>query len=131
MIIQGVLWNLARKKFGAEAKIQTIYAVGDNPNTDIYGANLYNNYLKAIRGSSIKSDLLHPESSDNPKRMKSILVRTGVYGTDTTEVWAQDANHLHRDTVYRPELSVPTHEVEDVLEAVNVILTKEQLLLQK
>lgn len=125
---QGVLLNLARQKFGDGAKVHTIYAIGDNPNTDIYGANVYNNYLKAIRGSKIKSDLLHPESTVHPERMKSILVRTGVYGAESTEVWASEANHLHRDTVYRPELSVPTHEVEDVLDAVNVILKEEGLI---
>ena len=37
---------------------QTLFC-SDNVDTDIYGANLYNNYLKAVRGSNI-SKLLAP-----------------------------------------------------------------------
>ena len=53
--------------------------------------------------------------------MKSILVKTGVHGPGNSVV-GQDVNHLHRDTVYRPELRIPTHVCEDVLHAVDTIL---------
>lgn len=123
---EGVMHNLARKMFGNWTKIQTIYAIGDNVDTDIYGANLYNNYLKAVKGSNITTDALHPRSSIRPERMKSILVRTGVYGSEH-RVLDQEVNHLHRDTVLRPELRVPTHICDDVLHSVNKILEEEQI----
>ena len=57
--------------------------------------------------------------------MKSILVKTGVYMSDGG-IW-KDVNYLHRDTVYRAELSVPTHVCDDVLHAVNTILSEENI----
>ena len=58
--------------------------------------------------------------------MKSILVKTGVHGPGNSVV-GQDVNHLHRDTVYRPELRIPTHACEDVLHAVDTILEEEKI----
>ena len=73
------------------------------------------------------SDPLHPDSIVRPERMKSILVKTGVFGSDSTGVWEKDVSHLHRDTIHRPELAVPTHTCTDVFEAVNTILKEEGL----
>jgi len=123
---EGVMHNLAEKMFGRETKIQTIYAVGDNVDTDVYGANHYNNYIKAVQHSDIATDALHPKSTISPDRMKTILVRTGVFGGDD-DIFEKKANHLHRDTIDRPELCVPTHICDDVLHAVNKILKEENL----
>ncbi|GFR88570.1 cat eye syndrome critical region protein 5 [Elysia marginata] len=43
--------------------IRTIYCVGDNPETDIYGGNLYNRYLQRRR-------LSNSNSSDETRRVK-------------------------------------------------------------
>ena len=74
----------------------------------------------------LATDALHPRSSIRPDRMKSILVKTGVYGSEHS-VLDQEVNHLHRDTVLRPELRVPTHICDDVLQSVNKILEEEQI----
>ncbi|XP_065672945.1 haloacid dehalogenase-like hydrolase domain-containing 5 isoform X4 [Hydra vulgaris] len=122
---EGIMLNLVTRMFGDGATVKTIYGVGDNIDTDIYGANLYNNYLKALQGSDIVTDALHPTSNQGPRRMKSILVKTGVSNYTGNE--PNDLNHLHRDTVYRPELVIPTHICEDVLHAVDTILNEEQI----
>uniref|UniRef100_T2M6L9 Cat eye syndrome critical region protein 5 n=1 Tax=Hydra vulgaris TaxID=6087 RepID=T2M6L9_HYDVU len=122
---EGIMLNLVTRMFGDGATVKTIYGVGDNIDTDIYGANLYNNYLKALQGSNIVTDALHPTNNKGPRRMKSILVKTGVSNYTGNE--SNDLNHLHRDTVYRPELVIPTHICEDVLHAVDTILNEEQI----
>ncbi|XP_057309288.1 haloacid dehalogenase-like hydrolase domain-containing 5 [Hydractinia symbiolongicarpus] len=122
---EGVMYNLVRKKFGVVGRTQTIYGIGDNIDTDIYGANLYNNYLKAVQGSDISTDAIHPHSHVRPDRMKSILVKTGVFGFEEG-VW-EEVNHLHRDTICRAELAVPTYICDDVLHAVDTILEEEKL----
>ena len=75
---------------------------------------------------STATDALHPKFSIGPDRMKSILVKTGVHGPGNLVV-GQDVNHLHRDTVYRSELRIPTHVCEDVLHAVDTILEEEKI----
>ena len=58
--------------------------------------------------------------------MKSILVKTGVSKHVNNDL--SELNHLHRDTIYRPELAVPTYVCEDVLHAVDTILNEEKIL---
>ena len=121
---ESTLLNIARKTFGPNSAIRTIYGVGDNVDTDIYGANIYNSYLKALKGSKISTDIHNPSIGHRPERMKSILVKTGVSGSEES-MYDMDVNHLHRDAVFRPELLMPTHTCSDVLEAVNTILKEE------
>lgn len=72
------------------------------------------------------ADPVHPHSLERPNRMKSILVKTGVYDPSKSNT-DQEVNHLHRDTVCRAELAVPTFECKDVLEAVDTILREEDI----
>ncbi|VDM33841.1 unnamed protein product [Hydatigera taeniaeformis] len=39
---------IAAKRFGATQPLKRIYCIGDNPEVDIYGANLFNLYLQTI-----------------------------------------------------------------------------------
>ncbi|CDI97443.1 cat eye syndrome critical region protein 5 [Echinococcus multilocularis] len=39
---------IAAKRFGATRLLKRIYCIGDNPEVDIYGANLFNLYLQTI-----------------------------------------------------------------------------------
>ncbi|KAL5108632.1 Haloacid dehalogenase-like hydrolase domain-containing 5 [Taenia crassiceps] len=39
---------IAAKRFGATRPLKRIYCIGDNPEVDIYGANLFNLYLQTI-----------------------------------------------------------------------------------
>ncbi|XP_029943250.1 haloacid dehalogenase-like hydrolase domain-containing 5 [Salarias fasciatus] len=112
-------------------RVSTIYAVGDNVMTDIYGANLYNRYLSrrhaagtaelAVQGTG--SDVT--EEAESASQCHSILVCTGVYDPRSelppTQTGAA-AVGLHRDLVLEPELLEPRHLVEDVEDAVDLLL---------
>ncbi|CAF4674022.1 unnamed protein product, partial [Rotaria magnacalcarata] len=41
-------------ELGYKQPIKRIYAVGDNPDTDIFGANVYNRYLQTRAVSKLK-----------------------------------------------------------------------------
>ncbi|XP_041348501.1 haloacid dehalogenase-like hydrolase domain-containing 5 [Gigantopelta aegis] len=65
--------------------IKTIYCIGDNPETDIYGANLYNRYLQK-RARSHKKLM-----SSNSVPMQAMAQASGQQITDvTTETDASD-----------------------------------------
>ncbi|XP_061650383.1 haloacid dehalogenase-like hydrolase domain-containing 5 isoform X2 [Phyllopteryx taeniolatus] len=137
--------------------ITSLYAIGDNLMTDIYGANLYNRYLEvraarkspkakmaAATGSTTtvpaedvvdnmwESELALPAATS----CKSVLVCTGVYNP-TAEVpsdascWIKETVfHGHRDFRFDPALVEPGHIVHDVAEAVELIFEKEKFLPQ-
>lgn len=115
------------EQLGWTRPVERLYAIGDNPMADIYGANLYNRYLKAMdrtraqvqaqggSGSQVTGDL-QCEASDDAKRSgrvmvggsfdhrlpegcSSILVCTGVY------------NHNHQDLPSDPEQTVTEQQI--------------------
>uniref|UniRef100_A0A674JIL2 Haloacid dehalogenase-like hydrolase domain-containing 5 n=1 Tax=Terrapene triunguis TaxID=2587831 RepID=A0A674JIL2_9SAUR len=98
--------------------IQTLYAIGDNLMTDIYGANLYNRYLEE------KNSRKAPATATN---CRSVLVCTGVYNphtevpSDTRESITETVFHGHRDFRFDPALVEPDHIVPDVDAAVDLI----------
>ncbi|XP_074533798.1 haloacid dehalogenase-like hydrolase domain-containing 5 isoform X1 [Halichoeres trimaculatus] len=95
---------------GWTTPVKRLYAIGDNPMADIYGANLYNHYLQAARrtkaqmqakagGAETVDDTLKMTSTelggasgaygveeDLPEGCSSILVCTGVYSRDQEEL---------------------------------------------
>lgn len=73
------------------------------------------------------TDPIHPHNIDRPNRVKSVLVKTGVYNPKS-HFPPQEVNHLHRDTICRADLAVPTFVCEDVLHAVDTILEEEDVL---
>ncbi|KAM6976744.1 haloacid dehalogenase-like hydrolase domain-containing 5 [Aplochiton taeniatus] len=139
--------------------ITSLYAIGDNIMTDIYGANLYNRYLEdrasrknpkavakmatAIGSHTSRTQVeevdiawereLAPPSATS---CRSILVCTGVYNPNT-EV-PNDANqcikenvfHGHRDFRFDPALVEPSHIVQNVDDAVEVIFKQENFVPQ-
>uniref|UniRef100_A0A8C3XSJ1 Haloacid dehalogenase-like hydrolase domain-containing 5 n=1 Tax=Chelydra serpentina TaxID=8475 RepID=A0A8C3XSJ1_CHESE len=98
--------------------IQTLYAIGDNLMTDIYGANLYNRYLEE------KNSRKAPATATN---CRSVLVCTGVYNphtevpSDTRESITETVFHGHRDFRFDPALVEPDHIVPDADAAVDLI----------
>uniref|UniRef100_A0A8C2EWA3 Haloacid dehalogenase like hydrolase domain containing 5 n=1 Tax=Cyprinus carpio TaxID=7962 RepID=A0A8C2EWA3_CYPCA len=115
------------EQLGWTRPVERLYAIGDNPMADIYGANLYNRYLKAMdrtraqvqaqggSSSQVTGDL-QCEASDDAKRSgrvmvggsfdhrlpegcSSILVCTGVY------------NHNHQDLPSDPEQTVTEQQI--------------------
>ncbi|KAF7668080.1 hypothetical protein LDENG_00033850 [Lucifuga dentata] len=139
--------------------ITSLYAIGDNLMTDIYGANLYNRYLeervarknpkakaKMVAATGSTTAMPQEEESDNmweselslpsATSCKSVLVCTGVYNPNA-EVPC-DANHCiketvfhgHRDFRFDPALVEPGHIVQDVAAAVDLIFEQEKFVPQ-
>uniref|UniRef100_A0A8C3A928 Zgc:77375 n=1 Tax=Cyclopterus lumpus TaxID=8103 RepID=A0A8C3A928_CYCLU len=136
--------------------VTSLYAIGDNLMTDIYGANLYNRYLEervAIKnpqavaqmaGSTTavprgegsvnlwESELALPSATS----CKSLLVCTGVYNpnvevpSDASHSIKETVFHGHRDFRFDPALVEPDHIVQDVAEAVERILEQEKFVTQ-
>ncbi|KFV94922.1 Cat eye syndrome critical region protein 5, partial [Eurypyga helias] len=101
------------EKQGWKSPIRRLYAVGDNPMSDIYGANLYNNYLNSVESC------------------ESILVCTGVYRhsadapSKTEESTMETVFHGHRDFCFDPSLVGASYIVQDVNDALQVAFEKE------
>ncbi|XP_062402656.1 haloacid dehalogenase-like hydrolase domain-containing 5 [Sardina pilchardus] len=139
---------------GWTSPVERLYAIGDNPMADIYGANLYNRYLKASRhvraqmqaqgGGNPRQemdevagqDVAVGDSCSNdrlPIGCSSILVCTGVYNRDQQDlppdpeqtVTEQRIFHGHRDFRFDPSLTQPSFVVQDVREAVELVFQQE------
>ncbi|KAL6112312.1 uncharacterized protein ACO6RY_09099 [Pungitius sinensis] len=126
-------------------KLTTIYAIGDNLMTDIYGANLYNRYLGqqnaamatttklVAQGTGSQMTMAVPEEElvSAAAQCRSILVCTGVYNprsplpSDCSEAVTESVFHGHRDLKLELELVEPNHVVEDVEAAVDILLQHE------
>ncbi|RMC02702.1 hypothetical protein DUI87_19891 [Hirundo rustica rustica] len=134
-------------KQGWKAPIQRLYAVGDNPMSDIYGANLYNNYLKSARQNQLQAGLerspqaaspqaevsleLRNDCNNSVESCESILVCTGVYrhsgdAAGRTEAQTEETVfHGHRDFCPDPSLLQASYVVQDVDDAVQLAFGKE------
>lgn len=139
--------------------ITSLYAIGDNLMTDIYGANLYNRYLeervtrknpkavaKMAAATGSTTAVPQDEETDNlweselalpsATSCKSVLVCTGVYNpnaevpTDANHCIKETVFHGHRDFRFDPALVEPGHIVKDVAEAVDVIFEQEKFVPQ-
>ncbi|XP_055081007.1 haloacid dehalogenase-like hydrolase domain-containing 5 [Periophthalmus magnuspinnatus] len=124
----------------AASRLRTIYAIGDNPLTDVYGANLYDRFLKhnavtaataprrvsMATGKAVSITMGGvPEEEEGlvsgAEECRSVLVCTGVFdpaSPPSSDQWAG----------LEAELLQPRHTVEDVEEAVELILQREGLL---
>ncbi|XP_069592893.1 haloacid dehalogenase-like hydrolase domain-containing 5 [Ranitomeya imitator] len=131
--------------------VQTLYAIGDNLMTDIYGANLYNRYLQSRNSRQGSKTLVQAGSGgrvatvpqeteaaweselDFPSatRCKSVLVCTGIYNphaevpADPSQSVTETVFHGHRDFRIDPALVEPDHLVPDVNAAVDLIFELE------
>uniref|UniRef100_A0A3B4V5C4 Uncharacterized protein n=1 Tax=Seriola dumerili TaxID=41447 RepID=A0A3B4V5C4_SERDU len=103
----------------------------DNLMTDIYGANLYNRYLVQQHTAMTTSTKFVAQGTGSQSCSTCPQVCTGVYnprsplpsnqsGTITEKVF-----HGHRDLVLEPDLVEPSHVVEDVESAVDLLLQQE------
>uniref|UniRef100_A0A8C9NAU6 Haloacid dehalogenase-like hydrolase domain-containing 5 n=1 Tax=Serinus canaria TaxID=9135 RepID=A0A8C9NAU6_SERCA len=119
-----------------EQPIQTLYAVGDNVMTDVYGANLYNRYLQESSRSHPRHHQPGPGwegelAAAAAARCSSVLVCTGVYdphsevALPSRDSIAQNVFHGHRDFSFDPALVEPDHIVPDVDAAVDLVFQLE------
>ncbi|XP_078065847.1 haloacid dehalogenase-like hydrolase domain-containing 5 [Mustelus asterias] len=133
--------------------IHTLYAIGDNRMTDIYGANLYNRYLEeesSTKGSRVqakvaagKQTAMVPQDEDldvltseltpgSATCCKSVLVCTGVYNPTKDamagheELTTGTVFHGHRDFMFEADLSDPDYIVPDIDAAVELIYKLEK-----
>lgn len=140
------------QKLGWATPVKRLYAIGDNPMADIYGANLYNRYLQTFHDAKVQiqtkgqidspkeSSVSHLSSSGqsgvddvHPEACRSMLVCTGVYSKEQEElpsdpsetVTEQKIFHGHRDFRFDPSLTQPSFVVNDVNEAVELVFQQE------
>ncbi|XP_051804128.1 haloacid dehalogenase-like hydrolase domain-containing 5 [Acanthochromis polyacanthus] len=123
-------------------KLTTVYAVGDNLMTDIYGANLYNRYLVRQHTAMTTAAKLVAQGTGSQVTMaeeevvcaaqcRSILVCTGVYNPrsllpgDQNSGVSETVFHGDKDLTLEPDLVEPSHVVEDVEAAVDLLLEQE------
>ncbi|KAM7127947.1 haloacid dehalogenase-like hydrolase domain-containing 5 isoform 1-T1 [Ciconia maguari] len=135
------------EKQGWKSPIRRLYAVGDNPMSDIYGANLYNNYLKSAHQKQVPAGVkrspqaaspqtedhleLRKDCNNSVESCESILVCTGVYRhnadvpSNTEECTTEAVFHGHRDFCFDPSLVEASYIVQDVNDAVQLAFKKE------
>jgi HAD superfamily hydrolase (TIGR01456 family) len=133
------------ESIGASKNIRRMYAVGDNLDTDIYGANLFNKLLtdnkkykdaNHVKGDSGQLDLVGQRVAEfdanssyvsTAESISSILVQTGVYrgNKDDTKI-SGSSNLAHKDIVLDEMFVRPHHVVENVLEAVKLVFKIEK-----
>ena len=113
------------KRLGIQNPIRKLYFVGDNPNVDIVGANLYDRYLTRAwlnkdngnfvsdpectlpLSRSIPSNVILNEQT--VRSMESVLVGTGVFNPNKeTGHEEDDVYHGHRDILHEPQLAKPS-----------------------
>ncbi|XP_033357123.1 haloacid dehalogenase-like hydrolase domain-containing 5 [Bombus vosnesenskii] len=117
------------RSIGIDHNVDTIYAIGDNINTDIFGANLYDKYLaystkeEALKSDKLKKLLNKDITPPSAKACISILVETGVHKRDSDFI----AEHNPRDFLPVEEsLIKPAFVVEHVGEAIKVAFKEEK-----
>ncbi|KAK9516925.1 hypothetical protein VZT92_024831 [Zoarces viviparus] len=139
------------ERLGWTTPVKRLYAIGDNPMSDIYGANLYNHYLQASQRSKAQmqaksggggvgplaetkmtsaelggASVVFGAEEDLPEGCSSILVCTGVYSRNRQELPSeQRVFHGHRDFRFDPSLTQPSFVVEDVKDAVELVFQQE------
>jgi ribonucleotide monophosphatase NagD (HAD superfamily) len=99
-----------------QSKIEKMYFIGDNPDVDIVGANMYNHLLQQVinaKTSLTGYSLLTETSYLSAKSCESILVCTGVF----------DRNKHNIDE--KNQWKKPTTVENDVLEGIKYVLSKE------
>ncbi|CAF3671641.1 unnamed protein product [Rotaria sordida] len=143
-------------ELGLKQPIKRLYAVGDNPDTDIYGANVYNRYLQTRSLSRLNQVVSQTTTTTLTGNIKNIIDKNFWTNLNIVELVVNDAehyyaaeslesilvctgvynrdihdetsdkNHGHRDMIIDAELRKPKHICEHVLDAVKLIFNIEQ-----
>ncbi|XP_049639612.1 haloacid dehalogenase-like hydrolase domain-containing 5 [Suncus etruscus] len=113
---------------GWTAPIQKLYAIGDNPMSDVYGANLFNQHLQVAKHEGSEKLRQRWQATQS---CTSILVCTGVYSPQTlasaeaSQRTEAPPFHGHRDFNLSPSLLEASYIVHDVDEAVQLVFRRE------
>ena len=110
-------------KLGQE-QINRVYCFGDNPLSDIYGANLFTKTLAAARedGNSSVTNVA------SLQECISILVGTGVWNSTDPEPESVEVDYGHRDLPFKPKLCKANVIKTDVLDGMKYVLENEGFL---
>lgn len=129
------------QKLGLRKPVRSIYCIGDNICTDIFGANLYNKYLHTRqRDAAILSQANVQNVGQNSRSIDnligaigelngatscySVLVETGVFSRVAGTHVSLD--HSPRDFLpVEKSYQEPSFSTENVLDAVNLIFNRE------
>lgn len=128
----------------------------DNPDTDVFGANVYNRYLQTRTLSKLKQVVSKTTALSRTTPMKNQNLNSAWSYSNAVEMAANDAqqyysaesiqsilvctgvynqeaydetssvDHGHRDMIIDPELKKPKYTVEHVLDAVKLVYELEQ-----
>ena len=161
-------------ELGYKQPVKRLYAVGvkrlpspsidptvfsrsqDNPDTDIFGANVYNRYLQTRALSKLKQVVTQTATASLTNNASPLQDVSAWNTSNAVEMLADDAeqyysaenilsilvctgvynqeaydestsiNHGHRDMIIDPELKKPKYTVEHVLDAVKLVFDLEQ-----
>jgi len=94
-------------------EINTVYCFGDNPLSDVYGANLFTKTLKQARKEG-KVNVCHVASLE---KCISVLVGTGVWNPSEPEPEEIEVDYGHRDLPFNPQLCKANMIATDVHQA--------------
>ncbi|XP_042214191.1 haloacid dehalogenase-like hydrolase domain-containing 5 [Homarus americanus] len=118
------------RSIGINHPITKLYAIGDNVHTDIFGMNLYQEYVRRHRGSKKRVAMQGARGLDlsthdfkglMADQCYSVLVQTGVYNGE------QLLEHSPRDFLpVESKLQEPSITVKCVLEAITTIFQQEK-----
>ncbi|MPC24908.1 haloacid dehalogenase-like hydrolase domain-containing 5 [Portunus trituberculatus] len=121
------------RSIGITHPITKLYAIGDNVHTDIFGMNLYREYVRRHRHSKSQVAMQGARGLDlstqdfrglTADQCYSVLVRTGVYNEENGE---QLLEHSPRDFLpIEAKLQEPSLTVKCVLEAIHTIYQREK-----
>lgn len=107
--------QLLLKQVSHPQQLTTLYGIGDNINTDIFGANLYNQYLSGKPSPRLPSN----ERPEFVKSCLSVLVKTGVFNNEIAD---SELDHSPRDLLnLGSDLREATHICDDVNQAIDKI----------
>lgn len=96
-------------------------AFRDNPDTDIYGGNKYKEHIKHSQKFPATESDYHSTVED----VISILVATGVHSKENLKTLVELPDHVHKDVIFQPRMRIPDHNVENITDAVRLILHNE------
>uniref|UniRef100_A0A8C4PZ85 Haloacid dehalogenase-like hydrolase domain-containing 5 n=1 Tax=Eptatretus burgeri TaxID=7764 RepID=A0A8C4PZ85_EPTBU len=115
---------------GWTVPVRTIYAIGDNPMADIYGANLYDRFLASHRQrKSVKSSQLQAQAAGGGgnSRATHLVPRDSSFEDGSPTALSTEVRGVMADTcrsilvctgVYSPRAKVPADPKESISEMV-------------
>ena len=109
-------------KLGQE-QINRVYCFGDNPLSDIYGANLFTKTLAKAREDGNTS----VTNVASLQECISILVGTGVWNPNDPEPDSVEVDYGHRDLPFNPNLCKASVITDDVLSGIKYVFKNENI----